>query len=453
MKVSYSLLVLLAAFLAGAPRAEAGTDLGAAAKALSAAAKNNEFDKVREIFGKLGSSGEKKAASIILQTLAAIPAHEAADAAIEALAALGTENIVEAFDDTIKKHKKKPNDGLLSIILAVAEKLDGAQPEAWLVEGLQSGTYLHYRNAIPPLVKRRSKSAIPALIDLLEKVGYDPKTESYLVRDALINLTGKDFANITEWREFWKSNGADFDPKALDQPQGTTGVPRKTAANLEGLKTPSFFEVEVMSDHILFIIDVSGSMKMWDKGDEKIGTGPDWQTRQRLARVKHHLSAAVKNLPKYATFNIIAYSSWQKAFNPKGTVPANEQWKKKALEFIDGLRPEGATHTDEALAEAFKDSSLDTIFLLTDGCPEKETSAAKPRDLMQAILDATRKMNRLPRVKLYAFGFVGDGEYPPGSSPPPPNPKKDADRPTSEELAAFLKKLAEENYGKFTPVK
>ena len=427
------------------PALAPAANLKKAARALSAAVGKQNMENVRAIFLELGKTDDPKAADLIVQTLARIPPHEVMNEAMAGLIALGADNIAKTFDKALGS--KKSSEAMLALVVGVAEHIEDERAETWLVGGVKSGRYFVYRHAIPELVKRRSKPAIPALIDLLEDVGFRPSTESYMIRDALVELTGLDFEIIDDWRNWWEGNGAAFDPKAAETGEGTTGVARKRT---DQYKPPKFFGVEVQSNHVLFVIDTSGSMRMWDKGDEKIGKGADHQTRQRLRRVQHHLTEAVKKLPDYSTFNVISFANSIKVFNKKGSVKADKRWKKKAVKWVDALRPEGATHTDDAIREAFKDTSIDAIFLLTDGYPTKENR--KSRDLIQQILDNVKRWNRLPRIKIFTFGFVGDGERFPGQPAPPKNPKPDPDALTTQDLIDFLTKLAEESGGKYTPI-
>lgn len=433
--------------VSGETFAKPGINVGKAKSALARAAKAEDFDKIRDILGQLGESDDKKAPRVVLDALNAAPLHEVADAAIEALARLGTDHCKKHFDKILGRKKNDPR--ILATVIAVAEKLEGEQAEQWLVKGLETEIYFVYRNAIPPLVERRSKIAIPALIDLLEKVGIRPNTQSYSIRDALVSLTGQDFESIDDWRSFWEIQGPDFDPKKLGGNEGTTGVVRERP---KGFTPPKFFDVEVLSSRVVFVVDISGSMKLWDPGEEKIGSGPDWKTRERMARVKHHLSEAVRNLPNYATFNIVAYSWQNRIFNAKGSVPADKRWKKKALEFIEGLHADGPTHTDDALEWAFEDPKVDTMFVLTDGAPSRENR--KTKELMAEILEMVRKRNRIAKVKVFTFGFEEEGKYPPGMNPPPPSGRDDdEDEPTLQDFIDFLKRLAEDNGGQYTPVK
>ena len=80
-----------------------------------------------------------------------------------------------------------------------------------------------------------------------------------------------------------------------------------------------------------------------------------------------------------------------------------------------------------------------------------KTTGEKSPELIPAILRQVKKVNRLRRVRIHTFGFTGGaGQWPPGS-------KYSGGRAPKEEppevLEAFLKRLAEENGGRFTPIR
>jgi hypothetical protein len=326
------------------------------------------------------------------------------------------------------------------VIIAVAQGLEDERTERWLLDCLGAKSDLVVRNAIEGLVARRSKAAIPALIDKLAGLGGKRSTISYAVLDALVALTGREFDLIEDWRKFWEMNGAGLDPKALDDDDESTGVARRQRA---AAREPEFFGVEVVSQKVMFVIDTSGSMLMYDEGGDAAGSGePVHQRRQRMRRVREQLSEAVRRLPGGSRFNIVSFDDKVLTFHEKGIVPANPDWKKKAIGYIERLQANGATHTDDALRAAFRERSIDTIFLLTDGAPAREDSEGI--DLRGRIVEEVRQLNRIRKVKIYTFGFNGPGTPPPGMQL--------RGRQDPDSYVAFLKQLAEENGGTFTAI-
>ncbi len=438
--VVLSSVIFFAVFLfAGILEAQSVSQLS---KQLQFAIKKEDYATVTTVLGQLGASGDEKAATVIIGALGTLPLGEGMEAAIEALIELGPENVASTFEKLLKK--KQLDDTVGAVIVTVASKFKDDKSETWLLDCLERGSNFVTRNAVPAVVERKSKNAIPVLIDRLEKVGFSPSTESYQLRDALVALTANDFEGIEDWRQWWEVNQASIDPKNLDKDSGgTTGVARKLPG---GYRLPEFFGVEILSNRVMFVVDTSGSMQLWDK-DKNGGDGGDWRKRRRMVRVQEQLKKVISDLPDTAFFNIIAFSDSVKRFQNQ-TVPANKSWKKKGLAFVEGMQPNGATFTDDALVAAFEEHELDTIVLLSDGAPSRQ--GQKSRDLMAKILEQVHKANLLAKATLHSFGFTDEGELPPGQQKPKPGP--DDEKLTPQDFEEFLTKLAVENGGKFTKI-
>lgn len=418
--------------------AQAYADSGSSIKALKRAAQQGDVDRAKALIRELGDSGDADAAEPILLSLMTLPPSDVLDDVLNALQRLGVENVGETCERLLKKKKIDPI--VQAAILELARKVPGERTEGWLLDSLDARYDLVIRNAIAALVNLRSKNAIPRLIDKLENLGKKRTLIYYEVDDALVELTGHRFDSIADWRSWWEIKAATFDPNDLEDDEAATGVERRKP----GKRRPEFFGVEILSQRIMFVIDCSGSMVLYDPASEEGGGGggADYRVRQRIYRVKSQLKAVIEKLPKRARFNIVSYSNTLNKFNPKGIVAANGKWKKKAYGFADSLQANGYTHTDEALKEAFKDRAIDTIILLSDGAPTREGSRA---NLIPEILEWVRKNNRLRKITIHTFGFDGPGVTPPNSRQTPnPNP---------EPLIDFLQTLARETGGKYTSIK
>ncbi len=434
----------LALDVPGAGSAEAGasvqsSDVESLGKELQRAAGKGDLDGARRLVRELGESGDPAATDWILKSVIIFDDAELVGNAIDALRSLGIENVAETCESYLAKSKTPPL--LAAVIIVVAEGFADERSEKWLVDGLNSKSDLVLRNSIDALVVRKSKAGIPALIGKLESIGGERSTVYYAVLDGLLLLTGQEYETIEDWRKFWEIQGPTLDPANLDAGDGTTGVERKKARTP---RDPEFFGVEVVSQKVMFVIDTSGSMVLYDEGggEEGGGKGASWQQRQRIKRVRDQLKAVIQKLRTNSRFNIISYSDQLQNFNEKGIVPASGTWKKKAVQFADGLKANGFTHTDEAMRAAFQDKSIDTIMLLSDGAPVHDGSQ---ENLIPRILDDVRKMNRVRKVKIYTFGFDGPGVTPPNSKQPPnANPAP---------LVEFLTRLAEDNGGTYTSIR
>ncbi len=207
----------------------------------------------------------------------------------------------------------------------------------------------------------------------------------------------------------------------------------------------TIFGAEVTGNNITFVIDVSGSMLSTDPIPIKPDPGKTvvaekmrakeaemFEDRRRINRAKKELTKVVQALPDGKRFNIIAYSSevvpWKKILQP-----VNAATRKEAVEFIASLKAEGITVTDDAMENAFSDLAVDTIYLITDGAPTHvgNRGAEIPPDapeIIAAIHKRVKEVNYFRGVRVFALGF-----------------------PEAEEN--FLKKLAADNAGEYTPIR
>jgi len=192
----------------------------------------------------------------------------------------------------------------------------------------------------------------------------------------------------------------------------------------------SFYGIQTQSKHIVFVIDISGSM-----GEHG---GVDEHGKMRIDVVKAELTNAIRALTAEdedergpSSFNIVAYAATVTVFQEGKMVPATKANKEKAFAWIQALRAEGATNIFDALERAFEivdtrraskqmDKGADTIFLMTDGEPNR----GKIVDPL-LICAEIAKMNRERKITLHAIGVGKDH-------------KRD-----------FLERLASENQGEY----
>ncbi|MDF1666017.1 MAG: hypothetical protein P1V97_29945 [Planctomycetota bacterium] len=344
------------------------------------------------------------------------------------------------------------------------------------------------RSVIDAILQRRDKSSVSPLIDLL--ASYEKKKKTGLnvekVREALTSLTGEDFSAAVDWKSWWDPRKSGFD--VPERP--TTGAKaKKVEGTME--RKPKFFGSELKSRRIVFVIDVSGSMQMADPGvpggntpkrptsGGKNAPKPDpvSKSRVRIERAKFQLELAVKALPKDCKFSIIAYHGggggvptkgqkllpqsdkmpWLSVFSKKLVPASSKSVKSKAVTFIRALKPMGVTWTFNAIRSAFEIIECDNVIVLSDGAPNdppygKSAGAAPnpgaPGGGMSTddILKEVKGLNNRRKLRIDTFGFdpnAGRGGRRGGS----------VIGGMSNPYVDFLKKLAKQNGGKFTPIK
>ena len=110
---------------------------------------------------------------------------------------------------------------------------------------------------------------------------------------------------------------------------------------------------------------------------------------------------------------------------------------RNAVAFIARQRPNNGTNSHAALAAAFRDPAVDTIFFLTDGYP---TTGVLIDPAL--ILSAVRSWNRYRNVRLHTIALTR-------GAPPPAY----AGREDPKSAARFMRRLAEQNDGRFREIR
>ncbi|NUQ35996.1 MAG: hypothetical protein HUU29_13775 [Planctomycetaceae bacterium] len=152
--------------------------------------------------------------------------------------------------------------------------------------------------------------------------------------------------------------------------------PAEPEEPVEERELPTFFG-EPVSGRVVFIIDVSLSMNLWDVGAGEDYNGNIVAKRTRIHAVKFELWKMVQNLDDDVAFDIIwlagnDYDAFPRTDAWKGQlVNATESIKEEAVEAIKRQVLWGGTPTWHALKRATHDygNDLSKLVLLTDGEP------------------------------------------------------------------------------------
>ena len=151
-------------------------------------------------------------------------------------------------------------------------------------------------------------------------------------------------------------------------------------------------EVKAMNDEraaktLIVVVDRSGSM-----------------SGKKIEQAKEALKTVLNNLRTGDLFNIVAYDSAVESFKPE-LQKYDDETRKAALAFVDGIYAGGSTNIDGAMTTALAmikdDSRPNYVLFLTDGLPTAgETNEAK--------IAQNAKQNNKIRSRIVTFGVGYD---------------------------------------------
>jgi len=191
------------------------------------------------------------------------------------------------------------------------------------------------------LALTRCAPAVDALIAGLDgargRVGHEIAT-------ALTSLTGRAFGlDPGIWSAWWQQHGGALQVDGLGD--GRWEEPRAFRDRY------AFYGVEILSEAVVFVLDVSGSM-----------------AGEHLAQLRKELSGAIRAMPETARYNLIPFHDKAYPWSRK-LVKVRGKGRKAGLEFAEKLQVGGATNMWDALQAAMADPQVDTVVILSDGEP------------------------------------------------------------------------------------
>lgn len=233
--------------------------------------------------------------------------------------------------------------------------------------------------------KVRDPASIPQLIARLDLESGRLRED---VLDVLQSLTAMRFNQAARWQDWWKENSASF---ALI-PDGAAVNAQKTPRDPAGA-TSTYYGIPLVSDRVVFVVDVSGSMSA------KVGTDG---ARTRLDEAKQQLRFVLEAIPKHFRFNVVPFDT---SVDPilAQMLPALDKTRAEALAKLAALQPRGGTNVHGALQRAFAETEVDTIYLLSDGAP----SAGLIQD-PTALADEVARWNRARRIRIHCISIGTD---------------------------------------------
>lgn len=220
--------------------------------------------------------------------------------------------------------------------------LAGEDGVATLAPLLQRGTHWTLSvGAARGLALTRNAAAVDALIAGL--AGARGRL-AHEIAAALESLTGQAFGLHADlWSHWWRQHGGGFQVAAQAAPRWEE--PRAFRDRY------AFYGVEIRSEAVVFVLDISGSM-----------------AGEPVAKLRQELGAAIRAMPETARFNLIPFHDRAYPWSKK-LVRAKGNGKKAGLAFAQKLQVGGATNLWDGLQSAIVDPQVDTVVILSDGEP------------------------------------------------------------------------------------
>ncbi|HEX5139029.1 MAG TPA: VWA domain-containing protein, partial [Planctomycetota bacterium] len=239
-------------------------------------------------------------------------------------------------------------------------------------------------------------AVVPELVGLLGDQARLRTRET--ARLALKGICGRDFGHdASAWKEWLRTRGSG-----------------DASAAARKITFAQYYGVSVNSDRVLFLVDVSGSMR-WP-----------WRDPKRIDVARKELVRVLREMPPGSLFNVILFSTKVRAWQDEEVAadPCNVEaaiaWAERNLK-----DPEGDTCTYAALERAFsRNPRFDTIFLLSDGQPSHGPFASP-----EGILASVKVWNRYRGAVINTVGLT----------------LEDCGMPTTEDLRlmkSFVQRLA-----------
>ena len=244
--------------------------------------------------------------------------------------------------------------------------------------------------AVQQVGNLRRKDSIPILIERLAAEKGRLKQDLATV---LRLITGLDNGTSRgRWKAWWDGEGAGFEVPPYEQALAAENERRARRAN--NVSLASFYGLNVVSDRVCFILDVSGSMSFRAQGNAGRTSSDRSSGPTRIDVAKDELTRTLTAFPDGDQFNVIFFESRVRVWEDE-LVEMDAKSRKRVLEFVAEQNANGGTALFDAVETAMQDELVDTIYLLTDGDP----SAGRiiDRGLIRAEI---KRMNGMRKVQI-----------------------------------------------------
>ncbi len=322
---------------------------------------------------------------------------------------------------------KDTNLDLVQIALEAIGRQNSERGADILIAKLDDARWQVRASAITGLSFYRNGAVVGKVMDAL--IQRAKKEDGVLQRNFFVGLARivqeSIPGTVEAWESWWLANREEFIKKVTER-EGN-GLPIEEDPQDVLVETnqgsSSFYGITTSSKHIIFVVDVSGSMLADSKNPGQENTSPDAKTRIVIAR--EELKKALGGLTSKegdergeANFNIVIFSTGVEVYKPGKMIDASKNNKDDAMKWIDEkVVADGMTNIFDSLEQAFNIISAtsdaknlkrgaDTIFLMTDGAANRGKFIDD--DL---IVAEVKKLNEVRKLTIHTIG-VGEGHNP-----------------------------------------
>jgi len=272
-----------------------------------------------------------------------------------------------------------------------------------LLHGLLSDRNWPVRaEVIAQMARLRDKSSISLLI---ARLGEENGRLRQDLLGALRVITAIDMGERADrWQRWWDEEGADFEVPSAAEVEEAEIHRKKLEKDRGRTEAATFYGVEVFSERVCFVLDVSGSMRL-NAGKNVDPEGPQDPTRpSRMDVAKAELATIVRAFPDGKLFNLIFFESEVRSLSRK-LVKMKKSVRQKSLRFIREQYSLGSTALYPALKLAFSDPLVDTIYLISDGAPTE----GEITDIVE-IRAEVRRWNGARHVRIHGITIGQDSD-------------------------------------------
>jgi hypothetical protein len=182
---------------------------------------------------------------------------------------------------------------------------------------------------------------------LVEALASEPRASAaWRIVDLLRSKTGMKYGrDVRPWRDWFKAQASDWKP-----------VNEKSEGEVGDSGTAALVGMRVISSHVSFLVDFSGSM---------------WQEQDGVSRKQWadaEMRKALEGLSPEVMFNVHPYATVSKPWKDK-LMPAKRSNVKAATGFFDSCTLQGKGDFWSAMQLALQDPDVDTLMMLGDGAP------------------------------------------------------------------------------------